>query len=109
MTEYDYWKIFPRMPKKVMIGDITVRDGFQHLEKFISTQAKITYLEELIFAGCRNIEVANLGNPRSMPQFSDAEALLAHLRGENFVNRAAKKGIDMNDVELTAITINLFK
>ena len=105
MTEYDYWKIFPKMPKKVTIGDITVRDGFQHLEKFISTQAKITYLEELIFAGCRNIEVTNLGNPRSMPQFSDAEALLAHLRSENFVGRAARKGIDMKDVVLTAITI----
>ena len=105
MTEYDYWKIFPKMPKKVTIGDITVRDGFQHLEKFISTQAKITYLEELIFAGCRNIEVTNLGNPRSMPQFSDAEDLLAHLRGDNFVSRAAKKGINMDDVVLTAITI----
>ena len=105
MTEYDYWKIFPRMPKKVTIGDITIRDGFQHLEKFISTQAKITYLEELIFAGCRNIEVTNLGNPRNMPQFSDAEELLAHLRSDNFVSRAAKKGIDMKDVVLTAITI----
>ncbi len=105
MTEYDYWKIFPRMPKKVTIGDITVRDGFQHLEKFISTQAKITYLEELIFAGCRNIEVTNLGNPRLMPQFSDAEELLAHLRSENFVSRATRKGIDMKDVVLTAITI----
>ena len=50
MTEYDYWKIFPRMPRKVTIGDITVRDGFQHLEKFISTRAKIFYAEELIFA-----------------------------------------------------------
>ncbi len=105
MTEYDYWKIFPRMPKKVTIGDITVRDGFQHVEKFISTAAKITYLEELIFAGCRNIEVTNLGNPRSMPQFSDAEELLAHLRSDNFVSRAGKKGIDMKDVVLTAITI----
>jgi len=105
MTEYDYWKIFPRMPRRVTIGDITVRDGFQHLEKFISTPAKITYLEELIFAGCKNIEVTNLGNPRSMPQFSDAEALLAHLRGDNFVSRAAKKGINMDEVVLTAITI----
>ncbi len=105
MTEYDYWKIFPRMPKKVTIGDITIRDGFQHLEKFISTEAKITYLEELIFAGCRNIEVTNLGNPRSMPQFSDAEELLVHLRGDNFIGRAAKKGINMDDVVLTAITI----
>ena len=105
MTEYDYWKIFPKMPRKVTVGDITVRDGFQHLEKFISTQAKITYLEELIFAGCRNIEVTNLGNPRLMPQFADAEELLAHLRSDNFNSRAAKKGIDMKDVVLTAITI----
>jgi len=105
MTAHDYWKIFPRMPKKVTIGDITIRDGFQHLEKFISTAAKITYLEELIFAGCRNIEVTNLGNPRSMPQFADAEDLLAHLRSEKFISRAAKKGINMDDVTLTAITI----
>ncbi len=93
MTEYDYWKIFPRMPKKVTIGDITVRDGFQHLEKFISTPAKITYLEELIFAGCRNIEVTNLGNPRNMPQFADAEELLAHLKSDKFASRAAKKAL----------------
>ncbi|MFH2091742.1 MAG: pyruvate carboxyltransferase [Pseudomonadota bacterium] len=105
MTEYDFWKIFPRMPRKVTIGDITVRDGFQHLEKFISTPAKITYLEELIFAGCKNIEVTNLGNPRSMPQFADAEQLLAHLRSDAFVGQAARKGIDMKDVVLTAITI----
>ncbi len=98
MTEYDYWKIFPRMPKKVTIGDITVRDGFQHLEKFISTRAKIFYAEELIFAGCRNIEVTNLGNPYLMPQFSDAEEILAHLRSDRFKKRCERKGIDYDDI-----------
>ena len=105
MTEYDYWKIFPRMPRKVTVGDITIRDGFQHLEKFISTRAKIFYLEQLIFAGCRNIEVTNLGNPFLMPQFSDAEELLAHLRSERFKERCQRKGIDYGDLTLTAITI----
>jgi hydroxymethylglutaryl-CoA lyase len=105
MTEYDYWKIFPRMPRKVTIGDITVRDGFQHLEKFISTRAKIFYLEELIFAGCRDIEVTNLGNPYLMPQFSDAEEVLAHLRSDRFKQRCARKGIDYEEITLTAITI----
>lgn len=105
MTEYDYWKIFPRMPRKVTIGDITIRDGFQHEEKFISTRAKIFYLEELIFAGCRNIEVTNLGNPYLMPQFRDAEVLLQHLRGDRFRNKCARKGIDYDDIVLTAITI----
>ena len=105
MTEYDYWKIFARMPRRVTIGDITVRDGFQHLEKFISTQAKKFYLEELIFAGCRHIEVTNLGNPYLMPQFKDAEELLAHLRSDRFKSRCAKKGIDYDDLVLTAVTI----
>lgn len=105
MTEYDYWKIFPRMPKKVTIGDITIRDGFQHEEKFVSTEAKIFYLEELIFAGCRNIEVTNLGNPYLMPQFRDAEELLTHLRSDRFKSRCAKQGINYDDICLTAITI----
>jgi hydroxymethylglutaryl-CoA lyase len=105
MTEYDYWKIFPRMPARVTIGDITVRDGFQHLEKFISTRAKIFYLENLIFAGCRNIEVTNLGNPYLMPQFSDAEELFRHLRSDRFKKRCLRRGIDPDDIEFTAITI----
>ncbi len=105
MTEYDYWKIFPRMPKKVTIGDITVRDGFQHEEKFISTRAKKFYLDELIFAGCRDIEVTNLGNPFLMPQFEDAEELLTHLRSDRFKKRCANKGINYDDITLTCITI----
>ena len=105
MTEYDYWKIFPRMPRKVTIGDITIRDGLQHLEKFVSTRAKIFYLEELIFAGCRNIEVTNLGNPYLMPQFEDAELLLKHLRSDRFRKRCARRGVDYDDLTLTAITI----
>ena len=66
-TEYDYWKIFPRMPKKVAIGDITIRDGFQHEERFISTNAKIFYGQEMILAGCRELEVTNLGAPTTTP------------------------------------------
>jgi len=105
MTEYDFWKIFPKMPRKVTIGDITIRDGFQHEEKFISTAAKIFYLEELIFAGCRHIEVTNLGSAFLMPQFRDAEDLFKHLRGELFKKRCERKDVNYNDICFTAITI----
>lgn len=105
MTEYDYWKIFPRMPRKVTIGDITVRDGFQHEEKFISTAAKIYYTEEMIFAGCRDIEITNLGNPYSMPQFRDAEQILTHVRSDKFKNQCAKRGIKYEDICFTCVTI----
>jgi len=105
MTEYDFWKVFPRMPEKVTIGDITVRDGFQHLEKFVSTRAKLFYAQELIFAGCRNIEVTNLGNPYLLPQFSDAEEVLSNLRSDMFKRRCAKRGVNPDEVSITAVTI----
>ena len=67
-------------PKKVVVGDITIRDGLQHEEKFISTDAKVYYAEQLILAGVQRIELTNLGNPRNMPQFRDAEDLLKRVR-----------------------------
>ncbi len=104
-TEYDYWKIFPRMPKKVMIGDITIRDGFQHCEKFISTQAKIFYGQEMILAGAKEIEVTNLGSAVTTPQFSDADAVLMALRSDEFKKRCARAGVKYEDLCMTAVTI----
>lgn len=86
-------------PKKVVIGDITVRDGFQHEEKFIPTDAKLWVAEELILAGFKRIEVTNLGNPKRMPQFKDAEELLKKLRNSKRVKHL------LPEVELTAVTI----
>ena len=86
-------------PKKVTIGDITVRDGFQHEEKYISAEAKLWLAEELILTGFKHIEVTNLGNPVSMPQFKDAEALLKSLRGSKRIGKLLK------DVMLTCVTI----
>ncbi len=105
MTEYDYWKIFPRMPKKVTIGDITIRDGFQHEEKTVSTDAKIFYAEEMIMAGCRELEVTNLGNPSGIPQFRDAEKVLGYFRGDKFKKNCERKGINPTDITFTAVTI----
>ncbi|MHC1761269.1 MAG: pyruvate carboxyltransferase [Negativicutes bacterium] len=89
-------------PKKVQIGDITIRDGLQHEEKFISTDAKVCYAEQLILAGVRRLELTNLGNPSNMPQFRDAEVLLKRVRNSKALGKA---GINWNDMELTAVTI----
>jgi hydroxymethylglutaryl-CoA lyase len=86
-------------PKKVTIGDITVRDGFQHEETFIPTDAKVWLAEQLILAGFRHIEVTNLGNPVGMPQFRDADQVLKRLRGSKLVADLLPK------VSLTTITI----
>lgn len=86
-------------PKKVTIGDITVRDGFQHEEKYIPTEAKLWTLEQLILAGFKHLEVTNFGNPKGMPQFNDADILFKKIRNSKKVAHL------INDVSLTAITI----
>ncbi|MFO7738088.1 MAG: hypothetical protein R6V46_06445 [Desulfatiglandaceae bacterium] len=105
MTEYDIFKVHPRMPKRVRLGDITVRDGFQHEEVWIPTEAKIYYAQELAFAGVKRIEVTNLGNPRVMPQFKDAEAVLKGIHDDIFKQRLRKRGINFEEIEWTAVTI----
>ena len=105
MSNHDLFDVFKRMPKKVNIGDITIRDGFQHEEHFIPTRAKIFYLQEMAFAGIKRMEVTNLGNPRSMPQFEDAEELLKAVHSDLFKKRLAKRGLKHEEIEWTCITI----
>jgi hydroxymethylglutaryl-CoA lyase len=88
-----------KYPKKVVLGDITVRDGFQHEEIYVPTDAKVWVLEELILAGFKRFEVTNFGNPKGMPQFKDADEVYKGL----FASRRVKHLL--NDVETTSITI----
>ncbi|MBW2067060.1 MAG: pyruvate carboxyltransferase [Deltaproteobacteria bacterium] len=105
MRGHDLFDAHPRMPRQVRLADITVRDGFQHEECWIPTEAKIYYLQELAFAGLKRIEVTNLGNPRIMPQFKDAEEVLQGIRSDIFHKRLNKRGIDPETIEWTAVTI----
>ena len=88
-----------KYPKKVVVGDITVRDGFQHEEIFIPTEAKLWLAEELLLAGFKHIEVTNFGNPKGMPQFADADELFKKIRGSKRIAHL------LDQVMLTAITI----
>ncbi len=86
-------------PKKVTIGDITVRDGFQHEEKFIPTEAKLWLTEELMLCGFKHIEITNFGNPKGMPQFRDADELF------KLVRKSKRIAHLLPEVKFTAVTI----
>jgi hydroxymethylglutaryl-CoA lyase len=60
-----------KIPKKVRLGDITMRDGFQHEERYIHPDAKVWCVEQAIKCGFKDIEVTNFGNPKVVPQFAD--------------------------------------
>jgi len=86
-------------PEEIVFRDITVRDGFQHEEKFIPTAAKLWLAEELILAGIDKLEITNFGNPKGMPQFRDADELMKAIRSSKRIAYRQK------DIELTAVTI----
>ncbi len=88
-----------QLPKSVKVSDITIRDGFQHEERFIPTESKIWLGKRLIDCGFTAIEVTNFGNPKGMPQFRDADEVIKGIR-------KTKNGYDgANNTQLTAVTI----
>ena len=89
-------------PREVKIGDISVREGLQHEEHFIPTDAKVYYVEESILAGFKRLEISNFANPEFLPQFKDVQELFTRIRDSK---RLSHKGINFNDIELTAVAI----
>lgn len=67
------------MERAVEIVEVGPRDGLQSEPGVLPTAAKIEFIERLIGAGLRRLEVASFVNPKRVPQMADAEAVLAGL------------------------------
>ena len=81
------------LPGKVDIIDVTLRDGFQHEEMFVPTEAKLWIAERLMEAGFRRIEVGTFSHIKYVPQFKDILEVL--------------KGLPKReDVEYTVLALN---
>lgn len=61
----------------VTLVEVGLRDGFQAIQPFISTERKIAFLRELYEAGIRRMEVTAFVSESAVPQFSDATEVLA--------------------------------
>ncbi len=82
------------LPKKVDLSELVPREGPQHHEKFVSTEAKVWLVHAIIACGFKRLEATNFANPRRLPQFRDAHEVMKRIDSE------ARKG-----VEITAVTI----
>ena len=97
--------------KKVELSDISLRDGLQSLETIIDTETKIKYIEGLIIAGFKRMEVTNYGHPKFVPFFPDATEVIKRLLNSNTKapdGRTIGEMMKRNggDVELTAVSIH---
>ncbi len=67
------------MGERVEIVDVGPRDGLQSQPQLLDTETKLMFIERLIEAGVRRLEVASFVNPKRVPQMADAEAIIARL------------------------------
>ncbi|MEO8016456.1 MAG: hydroxymethylglutaryl-CoA lyase [Pseudomonadota bacterium] len=83
----------------IEIVEVAPRDGLQSESQVLSTAAKVEFVQRLMRAGLRRIEVASFVNPKRVPQMADAEAVLAALSpqppGVRFIGLVLnRKGFD---------------
>lgn len=65
--------------RQIEIVEVGPRDGLQNEPSVFPTQAKIEFIERVIAAGTRRVEVASFVNPKRVPQMADAEDVLKAL------------------------------
>lgn len=80
-------------PEHVNIIDVTLRDGLQHEEKYVPTEAKLWIANHLIEAGFKKIEIGTFSHVKYVPQFKDILELLKQLP-------------QRDDVEYTVLALN---
>ena len=71
----------PSLPNSVSIREVGPRDGMQ-IERPISTEAKIRFLDALAATGVGRIEATAFVSPRAVPAMADADAIGGHLRAQ---------------------------
>lgn len=67
------------LPKSIEIVEVGPRDGLQSESSVFSTADKVEFINQLIAAGLRRLEITSFVNPKKVPQMADAEAVLAAL------------------------------
>ncbi len=78
-----------KLPKKVEIHEVVLRDGIQNEKKIVPTEEKLRLIGRLTEAGIRRIEVSSFVNPKLVPQMADAEELWERLERRRGVLYAA--------------------
>ena len=61
---------------KVEVVDVGLRDGLQNDPAMMSTEGKLEFINRLLDAGIKRMEVASFVNPKRVPQMADSTELM---------------------------------
>jgi hydroxymethylglutaryl-CoA lyase len=64
------------LPERVRVVEVGPRDGLQNESTPVSLGDKVAFIEALLEAGCREIEVGAFVHPARVPQMADSERLV---------------------------------
>lgn len=81
--------LFKKMPKRVYINEVAVRDGFQSEPDFVPTGQKIALIDRLSRSGLAKIEVTSFVSPKAIPNLRDAAEVMAGIAREPGVTYVA--------------------
>jgi len=101
-------------PASVQVIEVGPRDGLQNEPVTLSVAQKVRYVESLVAAGLRRIEVVSFVNPARVPQMAGAEEVMAAVPrtdgvsyaglvlNERGLDRALAAGVDEVNVVVVA-------
>ncbi|MEM8763177.1 MAG: hydroxymethylglutaryl-CoA lyase [Bacteroidota bacterium] len=69
----------------IVLEEQGLRDGFQTLDKVVPTETKLRYIDQLVDAGLKRIQVASFVHPKYVPQMADADVLCQQLKPQEGV------------------------
>jgi hydroxymethylglutaryl-CoA lyase len=102
-----------KLPKRVILTEVGMRDGFQFEQKPIPLALKLEVLRGLVEAGVRRIQATSFVHPQWVPQMADAEELCRQLPENDAltitglalnprgVERAARAGLKQVDLSIS--------
>ena len=76
----DLFEMLDALPDQVSVYEVSLRDGLQNEQVMVSLRGKLRLIDALVSAGLRRIEVTSFVSPKWIPQLSDADDLVEHLR-----------------------------
>lgn len=77
------------LPDKVIVVDVSARDGLQSFPRWVETDTKVRMVNRLTEAGFPVIEVTSFSHPKVVPFLRDAEEVMARIhRKPGIVYRA---------------------
>ena len=77
------------LPRSIRIVEVGPRDGLQNESTIISTAKKAEFIQLLVAAGLKDIEVASFVHPKWVPQLADAQELISQLEPHEAVRYSA--------------------